>query len=158
MNDKRIKIVSEARKFLGIPFRHNGRSNLGIDCCGLIEKSYQRSGVRESFEYSEYTPLWWRQGIHGELLYQNSIRNGFRELYGNESPMMGDIVLLKTKGPKYPYCHSGIVYDDNGQYFIHAKCGANKKRDMKVVVEKIDERYYRLKLICFLRYTGLEDG
>lgn len=34
---KREDIVAAARRWLGVPFRHQGRSRQGIDCAGLIE-------------------------------------------------------------------------------------------------------------------------
>ena len=33
---KRAEILQEARKYLGVRFRHQGRSDQGLDCLGLV--------------------------------------------------------------------------------------------------------------------------
>lgn len=34
--DVREQIIAEARSWLGVPFRHHGRTRLGVDCVGLL--------------------------------------------------------------------------------------------------------------------------
>lgn len=39
------KIVDEARKLIGVPWRHEGRTALGVDCIGLVILAASRAGV-----------------------------------------------------------------------------------------------------------------
>jgi cell wall-associated NlpC family hydrolase len=39
---KRDEIVTAARSYLGVPFRHQGRSRNGIDCLGLVLVVYNQ--------------------------------------------------------------------------------------------------------------------
>lgn len=34
---KSSDVIAEARKWLGVPFQHQGRTRFGVDCAGLVE-------------------------------------------------------------------------------------------------------------------------
>jgi cell wall-associated NlpC family hydrolase len=57
MMTMREQIVEEARKYLGVRFRHQGRTVAGIDCAGLILNVGNDLGL---IEYSEtgYDSTW----------------------------------------------------------------------------------------------------
>lgn len=51
-------VISEARSWVGVPFRHQGRSRTGIDCVGLPIVVLQNLGVLPSnFEITNYGRL-----------------------------------------------------------------------------------------------------
>jgi lipoprotein Spr len=50
-------IVAQARKALGVPFRHQGRSpRQGLDCVGLVLWSFHELGLT-TFDHVHYAPL-----------------------------------------------------------------------------------------------------
>lgn len=42
---QRMDFVEAARTFLGVPFRHQGRTRRGMDCIGLVVLSLRAAGV-----------------------------------------------------------------------------------------------------------------
>lgn len=43
--DQRQRIIACAREFLGVRFRHQGRSRAGLDCLGLLLLTAERAGI-----------------------------------------------------------------------------------------------------------------
>lgn len=39
------RLVAAARRYLGVPFRHRGRSATKLDCVGLVWRAYRDCGV-----------------------------------------------------------------------------------------------------------------
>lgn len=143
------RVVQNARKFIGTPFRHSGRSTLGIDCAGLLYMTYNRSGIElpKSDGYP-YTVGWWKHTNCEERLYNILVASGFRPLSDDELPDKGDVPLFKLFGKNYPAHHSGIMIDNN--YFVHAKCGW-KNIDKKVGFDSLYPHYIE-RLAWMLRY------
>jgi cell wall-associated NlpC family hydrolase len=51
-------LIAEARSWVGVPFIHQGRSRLGVDCIGLIIVALQRLGcLEQGFEITNYSRL-----------------------------------------------------------------------------------------------------
>lgn len=49
-------IVKKARSFIGVPYRHLGRSLFGFDCLGLVLAVCKGAGVvAEAFDFTDYT-------------------------------------------------------------------------------------------------------
>jgi cell wall-associated NlpC family hydrolase len=144
------RIVQNARKFIGTPFRHTGRSTLGIDCAGLLYMAYNRAGIElPKNDGKEYTVGWWKRPDAEERLYNGLIKIGFRELSDNELPDKGDVPLFRLFGKNYPAHHSGILVDQ--VYFIHAKCGW-KEKDKKVGFDSLHYYSDKNRLAWVLRY------
>ncbi len=40
-----MSLVSSAREFMGVPFRHQGRNALGVDCLGLLVLAARKEGI-----------------------------------------------------------------------------------------------------------------
>lgn len=40
-----MSLIQSARKYIGVKFRHRGRTRSGLDCAGLVWKAYQDCGV-----------------------------------------------------------------------------------------------------------------
>ena len=142
-------IVQNARKFIGTPFRHSGRSTLGIDCAGLLYMSYNRSGIEiPQGDGMPYTVGWWRHTEIKERLFNGLVAAGFRPLSDDELPDKGDVPLFRLFGKDFPAHHSGIMIDQN--YFVHAKCGW-RSRDKQVGFDSL-EPSYKKRLVWMMRY------
>ena len=51
------KIIKNAKKLIGCPYRWGGKSSLGFDCSGLVQSVFLASGIslpRDSWQQSEY--------------------------------------------------------------------------------------------------------
>jgi cell wall-associated NlpC family hydrolase len=133
------RIITEAKKLVGIPFCHYGRTTLGLDCSGLIWLSHTRSGMNLPRVDSHYYPLWWRDKHQGERLVEGLINTWKFELC--EEPVQSGLVLFRIWGRKYPIHHCGILLDDDK--FIHAKSTLGKGSS-KVTIECLSQGYKRL--------------
>lgn len=133
------RIITEAKKLIGTPFCHYGRTTLGLDCSGLIWLSHYRSGMDLPRVDSHYYPLWWRDSHQGERLVE-----GFKNTWKFEfceEPVYGGLVLFRIWGKRYAISHCGVILDDDK--FIHAKSSLNKKQS-RVTVECFSQGYKRL--------------
>jgi cell wall-associated NlpC family hydrolase len=83
------RVWREAKKWLGTPYKHNGRSRHGIDCSMLIKRVYGAAlGI--------YVP-----DDPGAIWYKGRRRRG-RRIY------VGDICCYKENGPRGPITHVSI--------------------------------------------------
>lgn len=149
-NTIKNQIVQNARKLIGTPFRHTGRSSLGVDCGGLLYLAYNRAGIFFPMNSPDgpYTIAWWKHIDAKERLYILLEFAGFRFLSDNESIDKCDVVCFKLFGEKYPAHHCGIMI--NQTHFIHAKCGWRSK-DRKVGFDPLHPSYYE-RLVSVMRY------
>ena len=98
---QRERIVAEARRWLGTPFRHQGRGAVGLDCAGLL--------------YVVYNAVL-RDGLKDFYMYPSAPKTGFvfRSIrhYANritlDAAQAGDVVLLNFAGSS---THFGILTD-----------------------------------------------
>jgi len=103
--------ISEARSFVGVKWRHRGRSRFGIDCIGLLVKAMQAGGfeMRDRTDYSR-TP--WNDGLEDEMVAH------FGERVSDMQP--GDVVLMRWDNQTEP-SHVGFIgYNSNGLTLIHS--------------------------------------
>ena len=104
-------IVNEAKKWIGVKFRHCGRNKNGVDCIGLIIK------VAHELDLSQYdTNSYARRPHVAEFL------RGFKthmDPICKSHMTHGDVLL--TKATRFPV-HCGILeVDEYGQkWFIHS--------------------------------------
>lgn len=64
-------VVRSARKYLRVPFRHQGRSYRGLDCLGLLSMAFQDMGltVRDRTDYSrEPNLIEMKAALDGQLI------------------------------------------------------------------------------------------
>lgn len=133
MTDKETILVN---KYLGIPFRHRGRSMEALDCYGLVLKVYEDLGIK-LFDLESYE----------EDLSQTQtdyfIKQYYREWEKVIKPSIFDVVLFKAKGIAV---HCGVVL--SGGKFLHSS-----RKTKGVIVsrlyggawEKMIEGFYRNK-------------
>ncbi len=106
----RISIVEEARSWVDVPWRHQGRTRLGIDCAGLVivvAKALRLS----TFDISNYRREPKRDQFIGHF------RSNMREKQVVDR-LPGDVLLIRDQ---MFTCHSAIVDREGEQeYMIHA--------------------------------------
>jgi cell wall-associated NlpC family hydrolase len=102
---KRKRVMETARTYLGVPFKHQGRTRSGVDCVGLIVCVAHDLGLSKA-DFTAYPR------VPDGRTFQAELRKHLDQKFGDPEP--GDIVVLAL-GP-YP-CHVGIITDHG---IIHA--------------------------------------
>lgn len=98
-------IVREARKLIGVPYRHQGRNERGLDCVGLPLLAAHRAGAIDmSDARNDYTKM-----PQAELL--EAIGDYMIE---TDEPVDGAVVLLKW--PKALFASHCAIITDAAQY------------------------------------------
>lgn len=138
----RDHIVAEARSWIDVPWRHQGRSREhGVDCAGLIIK------VAHGLDLSAYDIT----------NYQRNARDGAFVCHFQENMVekpltemkVGDVILFRDHVFS---CHSGIVTMKKGiLHFVHAYA-----RYRKVVEGPFDKEWLDKRTHCF-EFHGIED-
>lgn len=106
----RDKIVAEARTWIGVPWKHQGRTRIGIDCVGLLVVVLHKLKLTD-YDFQAYG----RRSQGREFLYHFE-RRAERKPLNSEQP--GDILLFRDK--QFP-CHAAIVASMNNTLtIIHA--------------------------------------
>ena len=139
----REQVVETARKYIGVSWRHQGRSSgSGIDCIGLVALVLRDLDLSQ-YDYTHYA----RRGADVKFLEH------FREAgctpvpRGDMSP--GDLLIFKQSVMS---CHVAILSQKRGVlYIIHAH--ATRRA---VVEEPLTDEWMRLAWHV-LRLPGLED-
>ena len=108
-----------ARRFLGIPFRANGRGRGGLDCYGLVWLAYRYTLEIEIPSYSgKY------DGTHDAtipaLIARASQEPEWVEIGPNEVCQNGDVLVFRIQGQLR---HCGIALDN--QMMIHIEANTN---------------------------------
>jgi cell wall-associated NlpC family hydrolase len=104
------KVVQAARRFLGVPYHHQGRSEHGMDCAGLVVAAYAGCGVA-LVDLPAYGREPWRDGL------RSCVEENFRLVDRERQP--GDILLLRVR--REPQ-HLAIV-TDRGMIHSYASVG-----------------------------------
>jgi cell wall-associated NlpC family hydrolase len=123
------------KRYLGIPYKHRGRTAEGLDCYGLIKMVYRDIGIELMDINDEYTEDWSWKG-----------RNHFIENYQKQwmkvpAPHRMDLVAFHNG--KGIVNHAGIVL--SGSSFIHT-CNAG------TVLSKLDQPTWYKRIEGFYRY------
>ena len=110
-------LVQAARQYLGVPFRHRGRTPKGLDCAGLIWLAYADLGV-----------ILPDVRIYGREPHRNGLVEAVDRALGSAiiaNPQPGDVLLMRFN--REPH-HLGIVgdYAHGGLSLIHAYGTAGK--------------------------------
>ncbi len=132
MNQKAQKILSTAITYLGVPYRYGGSTRRGMDCSGLVQKSFAANDILLPRNSKE-------QAKKGKLVTKNQLKRG-------------DLVFFATKGGRR-VSHVGIILTPNGvkSSFIHASFSRG------VMVSKLDNSYWNRRYVSARRvitYNG----
>lgn len=136
----RDDIISEARGWLEVPWRHQGRTRHGIDCAGLVIKVANDLGI------SQYDTTAYQRRTSGHEFMDHFNSNMKKKRVSSAEP--GDVLLFRDD--MFP-CHSAIIgIKPEGLTIIHAY--ANRK---KVVEEPYTGEWVNKVIACF-EYTVAE--
>ena len=97
------RIIMEARSYTGTPYRYGGMNRTGMDCSGLLVRSFESAGEnipRTSKEQSKY----------GKAVGKNELQKG-------------DLIFFSSKIWRRKITHVGLVTEVKGRSsvtFIHA--------------------------------------
>lgn len=132
----RARVVSEARRWLGTPYRHQGSAlGAGCDCLGLIRGVWQAVYGTAPASPPPYAADWRRNTTHDAL--EVAAARYFEPAPG---PAPGQVVLFKLVR-KYPARHCGIMIAPDR--FIHAQ------EQIGVVEAPLSEAWARRIAGCF---------
>lgn len=124
-------------KYLGIPYKHRGRSLEGLDCWGFLKFVYADLGIRLfDIEDLEYSRVW---GVEGKNYFKEHY---FHDWFEVKEPEVLDGVLFANS--RRIANHTGIVLS-SGRFIHCARQG--------VIISRINdprwleriEGFYRLK-------------
>ena len=125
-------IVQTSRSFIGVPYRHQGRTRQGLDCLGLIELTALLCGLTQSFiaetNYSRQASYKLQQGFETYCSKLDKLQHG-------------SIALFTIHGMPF---HCGIIGTDNGLGLIHAYENVGCVREHQLISwweKKIDSIY-----------------
>ncbi|MEL3908243.1 MAG: C40 family peptidase [Treponemataceae bacterium] len=122
--DKRLKLVNEAQKYLGVPYKYGGTSSTGFDCSGFVYRCAL-------------------DALSIELPHSASkIAACSKRLPNDAKPQIGDFLFFNTTGTGI--AHIGI-YIGEGK-FVHA---ASQGPRIGVIISSLSENYWKR---CFLFY------
>ncbi len=131
-------LVQSARKYIGTPFRHRGRSSRALDCAGLIIQSAADIGV-----HFQDVKHYGREPFNDGLVNAATANLG-RPIATGPLPASqlkpGDILLVKFDTQPH---HIALVADHplGGLSMIHANADVSQKG--RVVEHRLDEMWLR---------------
>lgn len=128
-------LVLEARSYLNVPWKHQGRTRAGVDCVGFLLNAFKSIGIvlLEIRGYSRKP-----DGIALKAIMDK--QPALITLRPDEKLIDGDVVLLKIKKDPQHVC----LVTDVGM--IHSYNGGEKK-----VVEHIFADFWKRKIVCAYR-------
>lgn len=133
----RSKIVEEARSWLGVRWRHQGRTRHGVDCAGLVVQVGKALGLTE-FDMTNY-------GRRPDSMnFAKFFVDGGAVSKSVAAALPGDILLFRDG---YFPCHCGILTPDGT--FVHAF--ATRRA---VVEDPLDPGWLAKRTHCF-SYGGV---
>lgn len=133
----RAEIVAAARSFLGVPFRHQGRTRHGLDCIGLVVAVARDLGRYEG-DVTGY-----QRRTSGNSFMAQMQAEGLRDVPW-ECRLPGDVVLMHDN--HYP-CHVAILSETDR--IVHAFALRRQ------VVEEVLTEHWKRRLVGVYRLPWL---
>ena len=143
----RADLVAAARTYLGVPWKHYGRTRNGVDCVGLIVLSLEDAGapVEDSRVYG-------KMHRNGDLM--EALRGRADRRVAINRTLPGDVLTFAYG--KYQ-CHVGFVAGKDGQRtVIHAYNRPDEQFPSTVIEEPLEGYLWSLARSAFVP-RGLED-
>jgi cell wall-associated NlpC family hydrolase len=135
------KLIEEARKYLGVPWKHQGRTMNGVDCVGFLILAFKALDI-PILEIKGYSRN--PDGVALKKIMDD--QPNFIEVPKSEI-RPGDILLFKIR--KHPQHVALVVPSNTGDLgIIHSYNGGMKK-----VIEHNLADYWRTRIISAYRLT-----
>jgi NlpC/P60 family putative phage cell wall peptidase len=145
MNLTRSLIVSEARSWIGTPYRHQASlKGVGCDCLGLV-RGVWRAVIGAEPERAPPYARDWAEARGEETLAQAGFK--YFAPVPRDAFMPGDVLLFRWR-ERYPAKHAAIV--SGAAHMIHAHDGA-------AVAEVAIAPWWRRRLAFAFRFPGVTD-
>lgn len=131
----RTDIIEHARSFIGVPWRHQGRSRAGIDCVGLVILVGRELGVM-AYDTNDY-----QRHVMGPGFLRHFRAAMVEKKIVDAQP--GDVLLFRDR--QFP-CHSTILGERKGRLtIIHA----HALRRQVLEEEMESEDWMQRRIACF---------
>ena len=118
------KLLSYAKTFRGVPYRHGAAGPKGFDCSGLVYWAYRANGVKVP------------------RVTTDQARAG-REV---STPLVGDIMVFRT-GQSGTGLHTGLYA--GGSKFVHSP-----KPGARIRLDSVKNKYWKQRLVSVRRVSG----
>lgn len=143
MSFTRQQVIEVARSWLGVPYRHQGRTKSYVDCIGLIV------GIGADLGETIEAPLDYTNSPSGQMLMERS-RVQFREVTDRKEPVPGDIMALWGWNRHEPQHFAICSHFGSRPTMIHAF----SKRGQ--VVEHGIDPFWEKRLMALFTFKGME--
>jgi cell wall-associated NlpC family hydrolase len=134
----RAQVCAKARAFVGVPYRHQGRTPAGLDCIGLVVLVARELGL------ADYTPPPYRPTPDPAVLIGEVDRE--LERIPITRAREGDVLVMKWSTEPQ---HFALLVD--GLRIVHSYMQARR-----VVEHRLDEQWYG-RICRAYRFRGIED-
>lgn len=139
----RSDVIAEARGWIGVPWRHQGRTRLGVDCAGHVILVARALGLGRG----DHLPNYRREPIPDAFIAAFAAEMDSVRL---DAKQPGDAVVLADD--VYP-CHCGFLSEKNGVlHLVHASAR------LKQVVEEPWSHEWPGKLRRVFAFRGLSEA
>lgn len=132
--EQQQRVCASARALKGIPWRGQGRDQMGLDCSGLILVAYKNAGFPVEDDVADY------RGVDSRRVVE-TLRKYAEWLPPETEPIPGDVVVYGIRDNR----HLGLVVDGNPLNMVHVPI------DKRVVEARFDRN--RGPIRGFYRWT-----
>lgn len=140
MDDIRLKIVNEAKSWIGTPYKHyTSQKGLGCDCGLYIMKVYENVGLI-TYKHPAYYPQDW--AFHNPIgeLFVDIVEN-YCVSIDEKDLKIGDMILYKFGKS---LSHASIVIENNMIIHSQVGIGVTISNRYNSVWSKREKEYYSL--------------
>lgn len=136
--DDRRRFIAAARRYLGTPFRHQGRQpGRGLDCVGVIACAARELGFSD-YDVTNYSRL-----PQGRAIERHLLRAGMEPI-APTAAQPGDVVVMRfERDPQ----HLALM-TNRGVLHAYLESGA--------VVEHRLDAIWRSRIVAAFRFPGIE--
>lgn len=132
-------VVATARQLVGVPFQHQGRGAVGLDCVGLLIAVGKRLGIAEHWREQPY------RNFPSESMVRSVLDQHLDPWAGDPAP--GCVALIRWR---LTANHLGIVTDSDEPFaLVHAYHQYGR------VVEHRADGIWRARIVGLYQFRGV---